>query len=54
MPSSKQYPCNWNGLYNMLSDSKHDATANDLKAAIKASSSDLHQCFDDGENQRVR
>ena len=50
MPSSKQYPCNWNGLYNMLMDSKHGATANVLKAAITASSSDLHQSFDDGEN----
>ena len=50
MPSSKQYPCNWTGLYNMLMDSKHGATANDLKAAISASSSDLHQSFDDGEN----
>ena len=35
MPSSKQYPCNWNGLYNMLMDSKHGAT---------------DQSFDDGEN----
>ena len=50
MPFSKQYPCNWNGLYNMLMDSKHGATANDLKAAVTASSSDLHQSFDDGEN----
>ena len=50
IPSSKQYPCSWNGLYNMLKDSKHGATANDLKAAITASSSDLHQSFDDGEN----
>ena len=50
MPSSKQYPCNWNGLYSMLMDSKHGATANDLKAAITACSSDLHQTFDDGEN----
>ena len=50
MPSSKHYPCNWTGLYNMLMDSKHGATANDLKAAITASSSDLHQSFDDGEN----
>ena len=50
MPSSKRYPCNWTGLYNMLMDSKHGATANDLKAAITASSSDLHQSFDDGEN----
>ena len=50
MPFRKRYPCNWNGLYNMLTDSKHGATANDLKAAIIASSSDLHQSFDDGEN----
>ena len=50
MPSSKQYPCNWNGLYNMLMDSKHGATANDLKAAITGSCSDLHQSFDDGKN----
>ena len=49
MPSSKRYPCNWNGLYNMLMDSKHGTTANDLNAAITASSSDLHQSFDDGE-----
>ena len=48
MPSSNQYPCNWNGLYNMLMDSKHGATANDLKAAITASCSD--QSFDDGKN----
>ena len=45
-----QYPCNWKGLYNMLMDSKHGATANDLKAAITDSSSDLHQNDDDGEN----
>ena len=50
MPSSKQYPCNWNGLYNMLMDSKHGATANDLKAAITASNSYLHQSVDDGED----
>ena len=50
MPSSKQYPCNWTGLYNLLMDSKHGATVNDLKAAITASSSDLHQSIDDGEN----
>ena len=50
MPFRKQYPCNWKGLYNMLRDSKHGATANDLKAAITASSSDLHQSFGDGEN----
>ena len=49
MPSSKQYPCNWNGLYNLLIDSKHGGTANDLKAAITAFSSDLHQNYD-GEN----
>ena len=35
MPFNKRYP--WNGLYNMLMDSKHGATANDLKAAITAS-----------------
>ena len=34
----------------MLMDSKHGDTANDLKSAITASSSDLHQSFDDGEN----
>ena len=34
----------------MLMDSKHGATAADLKAAITASSSDLHQSFDEGEN----
>ena len=50
MPSSKRYPCNWKGLYNMLMDSEHGATAIDLKAAITASSSDLHQSFDDGKN----
>ena len=50
MPSSKQYPCNWNGIYNMLMDSKHSTTAHDLKAAITASSSDLHQNIDDGES----
>ena len=50
MPFSKRYPCNWTGLYNILMDSKHGTTANDLKAAITASSSDLHQSFDDGEN----
>ena len=50
MPSSKRYPCNWTGFYNMLMDSKHGATANDLKAAITASCSDLHQSFDAGEN----
>ena len=50
MRSSKQYPCNWNGLYNILINSKHGATASDLNAAITASSSDLHQNFDDGEN----
>ena len=47
---SKRYPCNWTGLYNILMDSKHGTIANDLKAAITASSSDLHQSFDDGEN----
>ena len=50
MPSSQRYPCTWTGLYHLLMDSKHGATANDLKAAITASSSDLHQSFDDGEN----
>ena len=50
MPFSKRYPCNWTGLYNILMDSEHGATANDLKAAITASSSDLHQSFDEGEN----
>ena len=50
MPFSTRYPCNWTGLYNILMDSKHGATANDLKAAITASSSDLHQSFDEGEN----
>ena len=48
MPYSKQYPCTWTGLYNMLMHSKHGATANDLKAAITASNSDLHH--GDGEN----
>ena len=50
MPFRKRYPCNWRGLYNMLRDSKYGATANDLKAAITASSSDLHQSVDDGKN----
>ena len=50
MPSRKLYPCNWNGLYKLLMNSKHSATANHLKTAITASSSDLHQSFDDGEN----
>ena len=50
MPFSKQYPCTWTGLYNLLNDSKHGAAANDLKAAITDSSSDLHQSCDDGEN----
>ena len=49
MPFSKRYPCNWNGLHNILMDSKHGATANDLKAAITTYSSDLHQGYD-GEN----
>ena len=49
MPSSKRYPWNWTGFYNMLEDSKHGATANDLKAAINSSFSDLHQNFDAGE-----
>ena len=49
MPSSKQYPCNWTGLYNVLIDSKHGGTADDLKAAITAYSSDLRQNYD-GEN----
>ena len=34
----------------MLMDTMHGATANDLKAVKTASSSDLHQSFDDGEN----
>ena len=46
MPSSKHYPWNWMGLYNMLEDSKHGATANDLKAAIQPSFSVLHKKFD--------
>ena len=50
MPSSKSYPCNWTGFHNMLMDSKHGTIANDLKAAITASCSDLHQNFDAGEN----
>ena len=49
MPSSERYPWNWTGFYNMLVDSKHGATANDLKAAIASSCSDLHQNFDAGE-----
>ena len=49
MPSSKRYPWNWTGFHNMLEDSKHGATANDLKAAINSSCSDLHQNFDAGE-----
>ena len=50
MPYSKRYPCNWTGLYNLLMDSKHGTTANDLKAAITASRSDLRGFFDEGEN----
>ena len=50
MPSSKRYPWNWTGFHNVLEDSKHGATANDLKAAINSSCSDLHQNFDAGEN----
>ena len=50
MPFSKDYPCTWSGLYNMLMHSGHSGTANNLKAAITASSSDLHQSFDEGEN----
>ena len=43
MPSSKQYSCNWYGLYTLLMDSKHGTTANNLEAALTDSSSDLHQ-----------
>ena len=50
MPSSKHYPSIWTELYNILMDSEHGATANDLKAAITAHSSDIYQSFDDGEN----
>ena len=49
MPSSKRYPCNWTGVYNLLMDSKHGTTASDLKAAVTASTSDFHQSVDDGE-----
>ena len=49
MPSSKRFPCNWTGLYNLLMDSKRGTTASDLKAAVTASSSDFHQSVDDGE-----
>ena len=38
------------GFYNLLWDSKHGATVTDLKAAIEASRSDLHQTVDDSEN----
>ena len=46
----EKYPCTWTGLYNMLIDSDHGATANKLKAAILATSSDLHNSFVEGEN----
>ena len=49
MPFKKRFPSNWTGVYNLLLDSQHGTTAKDLKAAIKASYSDLHQNFDDGE-----
>ena len=49
MPCSKLYPCTWTGLYKVLMDSEHGTTANNLKAAISATRSDLHQNYDDGE-----
>ena len=41
----QHFPSNWTGLYNLLVDSQHRRTAKDLKFAIEASYSDLHQNF---------
>ena len=49
MSFKKRFPTNWTGVYNLLLDSQHSTTAKDLKDAIEASYSDLHQNFDDGE-----
>ena len=50
MPSSKRFPSNWTGVYNLLEDSKHISIADDLKSAIEAFCSDLRENFNDGEN----
>ena len=50
MPFSKRFPSNWIGVYNLLEDSKHNSIADDLKSAIEAFCSDLHENFNDGEN----
>ena len=50
MLDKKRFPSNWKGVYNLLEACQHGTTSKDLKAAIEATYSDLHQNFDDGES----
>ena len=47
---NKRYRSNWRGVHELLKDSRYGATANDLKAAIEAPYSDLHQSFEKSKN----
>ena len=45
MPNHDMYPCTWKGLVCVLNDSQNGDIADNLSAAIEASSSDLYHNY---------